>query len=96
VALFTRIWGSTVSLVPLSGHVVARMLRGRAEAAGLDGARITAHSLRARHATAAALAGVPLNRIAAQTRHKDLTVLVNRYIRPLEALATTSSKDLGL
>ena len=27
---------------------------------------------------------------------KPLTVLVNRYIRPLEALANTSSKDLGL
>jgi hypothetical protein len=52
--------------------------------------------LRAGHATTAALAGVPLDRIAAQTRHKDLSVLVNRYIRPLEALATTSSKDLGL
>jgi len=95
-ALFSRIWGNTVSLEPLSGHVPARMLRARAEAAGLDGTRITAHSLRAGHATAAALAGVPLDRIAAQTRHKDLTVLVNRYIRPLEALANTSSKDLGL
>jgi integrase len=95
-ALFTRIWASSVSLEPLSGHVVARMLRARAVAAGLDGTRITAHSLRAGHATAAALAGVPLDRIAAQTRHKDLTVLVNRYIRPLEALATTSSRDLGL
>jgi len=39
---------------------------------------------------------VPLDRIAAQTSHKDLIVLVNRYVRPLEALATTSSKDLGL
>jgi integrase len=95
-ALFTRIWGRSVSLERLSGHVVARMLRARAEAAGLDGTRITAHSLRSGHATAAALAGVPLDRIAAQTRHKDLTVLVNRYIRPLEALANTSSKDLEL
>jgi integrase len=95
-ALFTRIWGSTISSQRLSGHVPARMLRARAEAAGLDGTRITAHSMRAGHATTAALAGVPLDRIAAQTRHKDLTVLVNRYIRPLEALATTSSKDLGL
>ncbi len=94
--VFTRIWGSTVSLQALSGHVPARMLRARAEAAGLDGTRITAHSMRAGHATAAALAGVPLDRIAAQTRHKDLSVLVHRYIRPLEALATTSSKDLGL
>ena len=94
--IFTRIWGSSISLQPLTGHVPARMLRARAEAAGLDGTRITAHSMRAGHATTAALAGVPLDRIASQTRHKDLSVLVNRYIRPLEALATTSSKDLGL
>ena len=65
-------------------------------AARLDGTRITAHSLRAGHATAAAMAGVPLHRIAAQTRHKDLTVLVNRDIRPREALSTTPSRDLGL
>jgi hypothetical protein len=71
--MFTRIWGSTVSLQAFTGHVPARMLRAWAEAAGLDGTRITA-----------------------QTRHKDLSVLVSRYIRPLEALATTSSKDLGL
>ncbi len=95
-ALFTRIWASSVSLQPLGPDVVARMLRARAVAAGLDGTRITAHSLRAGHATAAAMAGVPLDRIAAQTRHKDLTVLVNRYIRPIEALATTSSRELGL
>lgn len=95
-ALFTRIWASSVSQQQLGPDVVARMLRARAIAAGLDGSRITAHSLRAGHATAAAMAGVPLDRIAAQTRHKDLTVLVNRYIRPLEALANTSSKDLGL
>lgn len=94
--LFTRIWGSRVSDQPLGNHVVARMLREREVAAGLDATRITAHSLRAGHATTAALAGVPLARIAAQTRHKDLGVLVNRYIRPMEALATTSSKELGL
>jgi integrase len=95
-ALFTRIWASRISDQPLGNLVVARTLRARAVAAGLDGTRITAHSLRAGHATTAALAGVPLDRIAAQTRHKDLTVLVNRYIRPMQALATTSSKDLGL
>lgn len=95
-ALFTRIWASKVSLQPLSGHVVARMLRARAEAAGLDGTRITGHSLRAGHATTAALAGVSLDRIAAQTRHKDIGILVNRYIRPVQALENTSSRDLGL
>jgi integrase len=72
------------------------MLRTRSHAAGLDARRITAHSLRAGHATTAARGDVPLARIAAQTRHKDLSVLVNRYIRPLEALSTTSSRNLGL
>ncbi|RYC10914.1 tyrosine-type recombinase/integrase [Nocardioides zhouii] len=95
-ALFTRVWSSRISDQPLGNHVVARMLRQRAVAAGLDGTRITAHSRRAGHATEAAGAGVPLHQIAAQTRHRDLTVVVNRYIRPLVALATTSSKDLGL
>ena len=94
--LFTRFYRSRISLQPLSGDAIARMLRTRAHDAGLDATRVTAHSLRAGHATTAALGGVPLARIAAQTRHKDLSVLVNRYIRPLEALTTTSSRDLGL
>ncbi|WP_310963897.1 site-specific integrase [Nocardioides terrisoli] len=94
--LFTRVWGPTISGEPIAGRAVARMLRARAEAAGLDGTRITAHSLRAGHATTAALAGVPLERIAAQTRHQNLPVLLERYIRPLERFAFTSSKDLGL
>ncbi len=94
-ALFTRIWGSAISSEPLSGHVPARMLRSRAIAAGLDGTRITDHSLRAGNATTAALAGVPLHRIAAQTRHKDLGVLVNRYPATRSA-RETSSRELGL
>ncbi len=94
--LFTRFYRSQISLQALAGESVSRILRRRAKEAGLDAERITAHSLRAGHATTAALGGVPLARIAAQTRHKDLAVLVNRYIRPLEALATTSSCDLGL
>ncbi len=63
--LFTRIRRTTISLEPISGNAVADLLRARAEAAGLDGTRITAHSLRAGHATTAALAGVPIDRIAA-------------------------------
>jgi integrase len=94
--LFTRLDRTSMSRQPISGHVVARMLRVRAIAAGLDGTRITAHSLRAGHATAAAVAGISLERIAAQTRHRDISVLVNGYIRPVEALARTSSRDLGL
>ena len=61
------------------------MLRKRARAAGLAAERITAHSLRAGHATSAAVAGVALDRIAAQTRHKRLSTLIERYIRPAQA-----------
>jgi integrase len=50
--------------------------------------RITAHSLRAGHATSAAVAGVALDRIAAQTRHKRLSTLLERYIRPAQAWST--------
>lgn len=94
--LFTRCWKSRIGTEALSGDAIARMLRSCAHDAGLDATRTTAHPLRAGHATTAALGGVPLARIAAQTRHQDLSVLVNRYIRPLEALATTSGRDLGL
>jgi hypothetical protein len=88
--------GATRSAPTDSLDTFPRGCSSPAQSAGLDGTRLTAHSLRAGHATTAALAGVPLSRIAAETRHKDLGVLVNRHIRPLEALATTSSKDLGL
>lgn len=37
-----------------------------------------------------------LDRIAAQTRHKRLSTLLERYIRPAQALDLTSSRDLGL
>jgi hypothetical protein len=53
-------------------------------------------SLRAGHATTAAAAGVALDRLAAQTRHHELKVLVEHYIRPRQALAITTSRDLGL
>lgn len=94
--VFVRLRGGTVSNHPLAPLTLSRLLHARAEDAGLPATRITGHSLRAGHATAAYTAGVHLDRIAAQTRHKDLAVLLNRYIRPLEALETTSSRDLGL
>ncbi len=72
------------------------MIHTRARKAGLPADRVTAHSLRAGHATTAALVGVPLERIAAPNRHRDLSVLVDRYLRPLQALATSSSRGLGL
>ena len=94
--LFTSLRTKTVTLNPISGEAISIVLRKRAKAAGLDAERITAHSLRAGHATTAAVAGVSLDRIAAQTRHKRLSTLIERYIRPAQTHEYTSSRDLGL
>jgi len=72
------------------------MLKERARAAGIPSERVSGHSLRAGHATTAALAGVDLTRMAAQTRHSRISTRVEHYIRPLEAMQVTSSRDLGL
>jgi integrase len=93
---FTSMRNQTVTREPISGEAISIVLRKRARAAGLAAERITAHSLRAGHATSAAVAGVALDRIAAQTRHKRLSTLLERYIRPAQALEYTSSRDLGL
>ncbi|BDO43145.1 integrase [Cellulomonas sp. NTE-D12] len=95
--LFSRMRrGGHVTSEPLSGAAVARVLQGRAAGAGLSDLPISGHSLRSGHATAAAAAGVGVERIAAQTRHRHVDTLIHRYIRPVEALATTSSAGLGL
>lgn len=95
--VFTRVRSNGRATVePISGHTVRCIIRTRAAAAGIDSERVSGHSLRAGHATAAALAGVPLDRIAAQTRHKEISTLVRHYIRPLDAMANTSSRSLGL
>jgi integrase len=94
--LFTSMRLGCPPLTPISGDAIAMILRARAGAAGLPTARITGHSLRAGHATSAALAGVSVERIAAQTRHRRIDVLIERYIRPIDALRTTSSRDLDL
>lgn len=96
-SVFTRVrYPDHPSTGPIGGHTVARIIRARAEAAGIPGERITGYSLRAGHATTAALAGVPRDRIAAQTRYRDVSTLVQHYIRPIDVLANTSSRSLGL
>jgi integrase len=94
--VFTSLRGHRPSLVPISGNAVSSLVKERALAAGLSGGRISGHSLRAGHATSAALAGIGIDRIAAQTRHRRIDILIDRYIRPAHALQTTSSRDLGL
>lgn len=94
--LFVSLRNKVLTDEPITGEAVARMLRTRARAAGMSTERITGHSLRAGHATSAAAAGVPLERIALQTRHRRISTLIDRYIRPAQELDATSSKDLGL
>lgn len=97
--------GTLFTRVAHHGHItgervgprgISRLVQARANLAGLDGMSVTGHSLRAGHATTAAINGASIDRIAAQTRHRDLGTLLSHYIRPAEALATSTSRDLGL
>jgi integrase len=95
--LFTRMHpDGTATREPIGARTVSRMIQARGRAAGLGELPITGHSLRAGHATTAAANGAAMDRIAAQTRHRDLETLVEHYIRPIDALANSTSRDLGL
>jgi len=96
-ALFTRVFYRNHPTAERIGpRAISRTVQERADAAGFDGIPVSGHSLRAGHATTAAVNGASIDRIAAQTRHRDLGTLVNHYIRPAEAMMTTTSRDLGL
>jgi integrase len=95
--LFTRVPANrAISRDGIGQRTVSDLVRNRATAAGLGDLGISGHSLRAGHATTAALNGAPIDRIATQTRHRDLGTLFNHYIRPADTLTTTTSRDLGL
>jgi integrase len=79
----------------ISGDTVNNILQARSAAAGLADLRLTGHSLRAGHATTAAENGVPSDRLARTTRHKNLATL-SKYVRPAEVLRDSSSGSLGL
>ncbi len=64
----------------LSDTALARIVKRRAKAAGLDPARYAGHSLRAGLATGAAAAGASERVIMAQTGHRSAD-MVRRYIR---------------
>lgn len=80
---------------PLGPKGITRILQDRAAQAGLGDLPVSGHSLRAGHATVAAEAGVPAERIARTTRHVNLRTLAT-YVRPAQVLADTSSSALGL
>lgn len=95
--LFTRIYRTgVVTAIGLDVRTISRTITSRANSAGLDALPVFGHSLRAGHATAAAANGASIDRIAAQTRHRDLDTLIEHYIRPATTLLTSTSADLGL
>lgn len=80
---------------PLSPRTVARVVKARAEAAGLDPRAYSGHSLRAGFATQAARAGVPERVIMRHTRHKDVVTL-REYIREGGLFNENPTDRLGL
>jgi len=79
----------------LSGIDVARVVKKLADRAGLDAARYAGHSLRAGHATSAAIAGASERSIMNQTGHRSVQ-MVRRYIRDGSLFRENSAGKLGL
>ena len=84
-----------VQLGRLSGIDVARITKKLAARAGLDPAKYAGHSLRAGHATAAAIAGASERSIMKQTGHRSVQ-MVRRYIRDGSLFRETSACEVGL
>ncbi len=79
----------------LSGGDVARVVKKLAQRAGLDAAKYAGHSLRAGHATSAAIAGASERSIMSQTGHRSVQ-MVRRYIRDGSLFRENSAGKLGL
>jgi site-specific recombinase XerD len=79
----------------LSGIDVARIVKKLANRAGLDAAKFAGHSLRAGHATSAAIAGASERSIMNQTGHRSVQ-MVRKYIRDGNLFRENSAGKLGL
>jgi site-specific recombinase XerD len=79
----------------LSGIDVARIVKKLVHRAGLDPAKHAGHSLRAGHATSAAIAGASERSIMTQTGHRSVQ-MVRRYIRDGNLFRENSAGKLGL
>lgn len=79
----------------LSGIDVARIVKKLAQRARLDSAKYAGHSLRAGHATSAAIAGASERSIMNQTGHRSVQ-MVRRYIRDGSLFRENSAGKLGL
>ena len=79
----------------LSGIDVARVVKKLAVRAGRDAVKYAGHSLRAGHATSAAIAGASERSIMNQTGHRSVQ-MVRRYIRDGSLFRENSAGKLGL
>jgi integrase len=79
----------------LAGIDVARVIKKLARRAGLDAGKYAGHSLRAGHATSAAIAGASERSIMNQTGHRSVQ-MVRRYIREGSLFRENSGGKLGL
>jgi integrase len=79
----------------LAGIDVARVVKKLTTRAGLDPAKFAGHSLRAGHATSAAIAGASERSIMNQTGHRSVQ-MVRRYIREGSLFRENSAGKLGL
>ena len=75
---------------PLSGHAVAEIVKARARAAGLNPANYSGHSLRAGLITSAAMRGVSVWKIKAQSGHRT-DAMVSRYIRDADLFTNNAA-----
>jgi len=83
-----------VSAGRLSDGSIARIVKARCAAAGLDPREFAGHSLRAGMVTSAAEQGVPEWRIRLTSRHKS--DVLRQYIRPVEKRQHALTSDIGL
>jgi integrase len=79
----------------MAGLDVAGIVKKLVERAGLDAAKYAGHSLRAGHATSAAIAGASERSIMAQTGHRSVQ-MVRRYIRDGSLFRENSCGEVGL
>ena len=84
--------GRRVTAEPMSDRAVARVVKDRCAAAGLDPARFAGHSLRAGFLTAAAQARATIFQMQQQSRHKSVQVL-SGYVRSARLFEDHAGKD---
>lgn len=79
----------------LCGGDIALIVKKLVQRSGLDPAKFAGHSLRAGHATSAAIAGASERSIMNQTGHRSVA-MVRRYIRAGSLFRDNSAAKLGL